>query len=47
MNNDSVGMRNEQTTTDLAVQRNIGASDYAPKAMANDYNPPEHSRNHT
>jgi hypothetical protein len=47
MNNDPVGMRNEQTTTDLAVQRNIGTGDYAPKTMANHYNPPEHSCYHT
>jgi hypothetical protein len=41
MDNDSVGMRNEQTTTDLAVQRNIGTGNHAPKAMAKDYNPQE------
>src|SRR6185437_4580616 len=33
MDNDAVGVRNEQPAPDVAVQRNIGSGDDAPKSV--------------
>jgi hypothetical protein len=44
MNNDPIGMRNEQAAADLAVQRNVGAGNDTPKAMAKDHKSTEKCR---